>query len=92
MTPDLEAPTAPAPLQRQPIVILTVLLVLGQALITGLGIGELKDGFQVGDISVFVLTVLTGVIARMSVFSQETVDLLAPRSAQKQAVAKKNLR
>lgn len=86
MSPDLEAPTAPAPLQREPITIIVVLLVILQALVTGLGIGELKDGFQAGDIAIFVSTVIGGIVARLSVFSQATVDLLANRREQQRAV------
>jgi uncharacterized membrane protein len=85
--PDLEAPTAPGPLQREPITILTIVLVIAQALVTFLGAGDLKDGFQLGDIIVLVSTILTGLIARLSVFSQATVDLIEPsRRAQQRAV------
>jgi F0F1-type ATP synthase assembly protein I len=84
--PDLQAPTAPGPLQREPVTIITVLLVVVQALVLGLGIGELKDGFQAGDIGVFVTTVIGGILTRLSVFSQATVDLLANRREQQRAV------
>lgn len=83
---DLEAPTAPPGLQENPVTILFIVLVVLQAVVQGLGIGELKDGFQPGDIGMLLGTIAIGILTRLSTFTQATVDLIAPRSVQRRAV------
>jgi hypothetical protein len=52
--PDLEAPTAPAPLQKQPGIILGLLGALLAGIITISGAGGLNDGLQWGDLPVIL--------------------------------------
>jgi len=77
----------PGIIKKEPVTILFIVLVVAQALITGLGIGELEDGFQAGDIIAFGTAVVIGIATRMNVFAPATVDLMADRATQKRAIA-----
>lgn len=83
------APTAVGPLAKEPVAIIAVLLIVAQALVLGLGLGELDDGFQAGDIGIFITTVVGAIVTRLGVFSQATVDLLANRQQQVAAAERK---
>ena len=84
---DLEVPTAPPGLQKEPALIIGLVGSLAAGLITLIGLGQLNDGLQWVDVPIIVGPLLLGLASRQLTFPQATVDLLAPRTEQRKAVA-----
>lgn len=81
----LEAPVAPAPLQRRPGLIVGVLVGVLVGVYTLAGGGGLDDGWQWADLAVILGPVITGFTADRLSFSQAQADLMAPRGVQQAA-------
>lgn len=84
-----KAPTALPGLQKNPALILTFLLALATAIATVSGMGEFNDGIQATDVGLILTQLAVGLGIKSQVFSQETVDRLAPRSEQRRVTGQR---
>lgn len=86
-------PTTGGPIYKEPAVVIGIIVGALIALLQGvLGLadaGGLDDGLSLNEAGTIVMPVIAGLLIRFKVFSQQTVDLLAPRAAQAKAVEQK---
>lgn len=85
----MEAPVSPGPFAKEPALIIGVALAIVNGLLAVLGAGGFDDGFQWADLVPIIGPVLAALGIRQSVFSQRTVDALAPRSVQRRVVSRR---